>query len=124
MKDKQIYELNEEDLLASPVWYFPMDGSVEDELTIRPRKKHSDDDDDKQCIVKTIFTTRSAKKYVGYIYWGYPTSIENLKPVMFVGDDCVTFWNGMMQPPIDEIKSKKGGQCYLLLRRPTHLPCF
>lgn len=36
MTDKQIYELAIDDLASFGVWYFPMDESAEDELTVRP----------------------------------------------------------------------------------------
>lgn len=36
MTDKQIYELSIYDLACFGVWYFPMDESAEDELTVHP----------------------------------------------------------------------------------------
>lgn len=102
MVDKQIYDLNETDLLNCPVWFFPMDETVEDELTVRPGFKREDYEHDKQCIVRTRFETSAGKKCVGYIYWGEPEVIEYLKPAMFLRGACINFWYGMMVPSFDD----------------------
>ncbi len=97
MMDKQIYDLTEDDINQHPAWYFPMDETVEDELTVRPV------DDlhelgDVQIIVKTKFSDSQGNKYVGYIYWNTPSTVEDLKPILFTGNnECITFWNGIVK---------------------------
>lgn len=99
MMDKQIYDLTEDDINQHPVWYFPMDETVEDELTIRPV------DDlhglgDAQIIVKTEYSDSKGAKYVGYIYWNTPDTVEDLKPILFTGNnECISFWNGIVKSP-------------------------
>ncbi|MGI2184073.1 hypothetical protein ACRN9F_17810 [Shewanella oncorhynchi] len=105
MADKQIYDLTEADLLDCPVWFFPMDETVEDELTVRPGFKREDYYYDRQCIVRTRFETNSGESCVGYIYWGEPKVVENLKPTMFLRGECITFWYGMMAPSFDDYSS-------------------
>lgn len=101
IEDKQIYDLTEVDLSYCPIWFFPMDDTVEDELTVRPGNDLSELSKEYQCIVKTMFETSAGDKYVGYIYWGEPEVLEYLKPTMFVPGGCVTFWYGMELPSID-----------------------
>ncbi|ABD79870.1 hypothetical protein [Saccharophagus degradans] len=102
MVEKQIYDLESEDLRKHPVWYFPMDDSVEDELSVKPCGT-DEISADYQVIIKTVFIDGEGKEYLGYIYWSDPDTLEDLKPVLFVNEeDCITFWNGMIKPSWDD----------------------
>lgn len=104
-KEKQIYDLNLSDLIEYPVWYFPMDETCEDELSIRPFDKEDAIEDDHRMIVKTKFKSIQGKIFLGYIYWNQPEKIEDLQPVMFFNESlCITFWNGMMEPSWEDYK--------------------
>ncbi len=97
--DKQLYDIELNDLDDNPVWIFPMDDSVEDEETVRPVTDKAQLEDI-QVIVKTIFEDQTGLKYSGYIYWGEPKKVEYLKPVMFFdesGESGIAFWNGMIE---------------------------
>jgi hypothetical protein len=99
MCDKQIYDLTAQDLLAQGVWYFPMDDTVQNELTVRPVPSREVIEADFQIIVRTVFEGRDGSRYVGYVYWRVSDHIGDLQPVVFVGTaGCVTFWGGMFQP--------------------------
>lgn len=102
MQAKQVFELTVADLEKYPVWYFPMDDSVSDELTIRPAKSASDIDNDLQVIVHTRFTTATNREFVGYLYWGEPAIVQYLRPVALAGDACISFWNGRIRPSVSE----------------------
>lgn len=98
MNDKQIYNLTKSDIEQYPVWYFPMDDSVEDELTVRPMFSNSQHSD-YQVIVMTKFTGNDEEEYVGYIYWSMPNVVQHIKPVIFTSEEaCITFWNGITLP--------------------------
>ncbi len=98
MLEKQVYDLTKNDINQHSAWYFPMDDSVEDELTVRPFNS-GELSGDFQIIVRTVFADSKGKEYVGYIYWSDPDTIENIKPVLFVdNDNCITFWNGIIKP--------------------------
>ncbi|MEZ9548041.1 MULTISPECIES: hypothetical protein [Vibrio] len=98
----EIYDLTRSDLEQHPVWYFPMDDTVGDELTIKPLKG-DDKKNDYQLIVRTSFTANDGTHFVGYIYWCRPENIESIQPVVFVNDeDCITFWNGVTQTGWDD----------------------
>jgi len=102
MFEKEIYELTRDDLDQYPVWFFPMDDTVDDELTIRPFKGDCQTND-YQVIVRADFVANDGTNYVGYVYWSNPNNIEYVKPVLFVNDeDCVTFWNGMIEANWDD----------------------
>ena len=107
--DKQVFDLTPRDFDETPVWFFPMDDSVEDEETVRPAEDASQIDDF-QVVVKTHFYDQEGNGYLGYIYWGSPEKVEYLKPVMFFSDDGesgLTFWNGMFEvTPI--VKTENG----------------
>ncbi len=108
---KQIYELTKRDLQEKPAWYFPMDESVEDEMSVRPAKIPGDIDNDLQIIVRTTFTTASDKKFIGYIYWNQTDATEYLQPVILTENGPVTFWNGMMPPDeeyLERVRSEIG----------------
>lgn len=98
MTDKQIYELAIDDLACFGVWYFPMDGSAEDELTVRPLL-HKETCTDAQIIVRASFVGGDGSSYFGYLYWDSSGEVEYLKPVILLEDGSfVTFWNGMVEP--------------------------
>jgi hypothetical protein len=102
MIEKEIYELTREDLEQYPVWYFPMDDTVDDELTIRPFEGDCQTND-YQVIVRTTFISSDGTKYLGYIYWSSPNEVADVKPVLFVNnEDCLTFWNGMIEANWDD----------------------
>lgn len=99
MCDKQIYDLTVRDIEEHGVWYFPMDETVENELTVRPVRSRELIDIGYQIIVRTWFETRDGARYVGYIYWNNSSAIGHLQPVMFVrADECISFWSGMVDP--------------------------
>jgi hypothetical protein len=98
MNDKQIYNLTKSDIEQYPIWYFPMDDSVEDELTVRPMLSDCQHND-YQVIVMTNFTGNDGKVHIGYIYWSMPNIVQHIKPVIFTSENsCITFWNGITQP--------------------------
>ncbi|CAM2943411.1 hypothetical protein [Vibrio neptunius] len=97
MIEKEIYELTRDDLKQYPIWYFPMDDTVDDELTIRPFDGDCQTNDC-QVIARTVFFANDGSEYMGYIYWNNPNNVEDVKPVVFVNnEDCVTFWNGIVE---------------------------
>lgn len=99
MCDKQVYDLTARDIEEHGVWYFPMDETVENELTVRPVLTREPIDIGFQIIVRTWFETREGARYVGYIYWSSSSAIGHLQPVMFVRiDECISFWSGMIEP--------------------------
>ena len=99
MCDKQIYDLTAQDIEEYGAWYFPMDETVEDELTVRPVDSKNVVDMGFQVIVRAWFETRRGDRYIGYIYWSNSSAIGHLQPVMFVGvDKCINFWSGMNEP--------------------------
>jgi len=69
MCDKQVYDLTARDIEEHGVWYFPMDETVENELTVRPVLTREPIDIGFQIIVRTWFETRDGARNVGYIYW-------------------------------------------------------
>lgn len=98
MLDKQIYDLEKEDLIEHAVWFFPMDDTVEDELTARPMQS-----DNLvmgfRLVVKTTFTDCEGNLYTGYVYWSEPDLIGDIQPVLFTGnEDYISFWNGIVKP--------------------------
>lgn len=98
MTDKQIYELTIDDLASFGVWYFPMDESAEDELTVRPLLD-KETCTDAQIIVRASFVGKNGSSYLGYLYWDDGGEVEYLKPVILLEDGSfVTFWNGMIEP--------------------------
>jgi len=98
MTDKQVYELTIDDLACFGVWYFPMDGFVEDELTVRPLPE-KEVCADTQLIVRASFLGVDGSRYLGYLYWDGSGYVEYLKPVVLFEDgSSVSFWNGMVKP--------------------------
>lgn len=98
--DKQVYDLTVEDLKSKGAWYFPMDESVEDEWTVRPLLA-AEDESDAQIIVRTRFEATDGAVFLGYIYWVGEQTVNYRQPNMFVGDECVSFWNGLREPHWD-----------------------
>lgn len=99
MADKQVYELTLQDLLEHGVWYFPMDDTVEDELTVRPAGPGQGFEQDYQVIVRTTFESREGSRYLGYLYWHASAHVCDSQPVVFVGNsDCIAFWSGIATP--------------------------
>ncbi len=96
--DKQVFDLTPSDLEGHAVWYFPMDESVEDELTVRPLAPAASVPAGLQAIVRTDFTDSKARTYPGYVYWGEELDVEYMKPTMWIDNLCVTFWNGIQKP--------------------------
>jgi len=98
MNDKQIYDLDVNDLVCYGVWYFPMDESAEDELTVRPLLD-KETCTDARVIVRASFVGGDGSSYLGYLYWDGGGEVEYLKPVILLEDGSfVTFWNGMVEP--------------------------
>lgn len=99
---KQIYDLTMADLGEFPVWYFPMDDTVEDELSIKPLDSGNALFPDFRVIVKTHFYDSMGKLYLGYIYWCKDNSVNACQPVLFVNENtCISFWNGIVKPSWD-----------------------
>ncbi|MDD0974206.1 hypothetical protein [Pseudomonas fontis] len=95
--DKQVYDLTGEDLTDAGVWYFPTDDSVDDELSVRPLLA-AEEGSDVQIIVRTRFEAADGAVFLGYIYWVGEQTVNYRQPNMFVGDECVSFWNGLREP--------------------------
>lgn len=99
MSDKQVYDLTAKDIEGHGVWYFPMDETVQNELTVRPVHSQELVDIGFQVIVRTWFETRDGTRYVGYVYWSNSSALGHLQPVMFVrAEECISFWSGMIEP--------------------------
>lgn len=106
MSDKQVYELTIDDLALNGVWFFPMDDSVEDELTVRPLKER-ESCADAQIIVRARFDGNNGAKYLGYLYWDDNEGVEYLKPVVLLDDgSAVSFWSGMVKPSWEDYSEK------------------
>ena len=98
MIDKQLYYLRSGDILRCSVWYFPMDDSVDDELTVRPLGSE-EFCADAQVIVRASFSGRDGSKYLGYVYWDGCAEVEYLKPVILLEDGtAISFWSGLIKP--------------------------
>lgn len=104
MPVKHVYDLSENDLKEFPVWYFPMDSTVDDELIVREVPIGEACDTNLQIIVRTKFRSNGGAEFLGYIYWGHPEQVWFLKPVMFAHDVNVTFWNGPIKPSTDYLQ--------------------
>jgi hypothetical protein len=106
MSDKQVYELSIDDLAHSGVWFFPMDDSVEDELTVRPLQE-VESCADAQLIVRAHFEGRNGARYLGYLYWDGNGGVEYLKPVVLLDDgSAISFWSGIAKPSWAEYSEK------------------
>lgn len=100
---KQIYDLTLSDLMTFPVWYFPMDETVEDELSICPCTGGTEEVEDFQVIVRTSFKDASGGKYIGYIYWCGTDDVSVCQPVLYFSENrYLAFWAGAMKPEWSE----------------------
>ena len=98
MSDKQAYELTREDLINFSAWFFPMDATVEDELTVRPLTE-KEACTDFQVVVRTSFFGARGSVYLGFLYWSSITPVEYVKPVILSeGGEAISFWNGIIKP--------------------------
>ncbi|WP_028316517.1 hypothetical protein [Desulfatibacillum aliphaticivorans] len=107
--DKQLSELTPKDFVETPVWFFPMDDSVESEETVRPVREIKQIEDF-QVIVKTFFFDQHGNTYLGYIFWGSPEEVEYLKPVMALDDSGRTgidFWHGLVEPGEEDFRQMR-----------------
>lgn len=96
---KQVYDLTTSDLDKFPIWYFPMDDTVENELSVKPLDSNDALYPDYQVIVKTDFIDVNGKHYPGFIYWCVGESVAQWQPTLFVNQkDSLSFWNGILIP--------------------------
>lgn len=95
---KQVYDLTAADLEREPVWVFPMDESVEDEASVRPVRRGEVVPDGLQRIVRAVFRDGGGRVLSGYIYPGFGSCVEGVRPVAWCNELCITFWNGMIEP--------------------------
>lgn len=100
---KQVYDLTQNDLDEHPAWRFLMSEDDDDELTVMPIASPIDIDTNDQILLYSKFTDLNGTVYGGYIYWGSPDRIEFLQPCMFLGDEKIIFWNGMIKPDFSKI---------------------
>ena len=105
---KKITDLNEEDVSNQPVWYFPMDESIEDgDLIVEPLLELTMPADNYQMIVKSTFTDSNQVKYMGYIYWAREGSITSWHPCVFLQGEPLYFWYGLGTPSHKDINLLK-----------------
>ncbi|TKK33442.1 hypothetical protein PspCFBP13528_06975 [Pseudomonas sp. CFBP13528] len=98
MSDKQAYELTREDLINFSAWFFPMDATVEDELTVRPLTE-KEACTAFQVLVRTSFVGARGSVYLGFLYWNSIALVEYVKPVILSeGGEAISFWNGIIKP--------------------------
>ncbi len=95
---KHVYDLTSADLERHPAWVFPMDETVEDETCVRPVAAGEHLPDGLQTIVRCTFQDGSGRTLCGYVYAAEDGRVDSVKPVAWVDDLCVTFWNGMVKP--------------------------
>src|SRR5262245_57919888 len=97
-KCKQIYELTPSDLASHPVWFFPMDDTVEDEASVCPVADGSDIPSGLQAIIRADFVDALGRSYPGYVYAVDEDTVDYVRPVLWAGEHCITFWEGMLPP--------------------------
>lgn len=98
-RDKQVFDLTSDDLSVSPFWYFPMDESVEDEMTVRPVSSADIDElGDVRLVARCRFIDALGRAHLGYGYPGEPNLVDVVQPVLLHPAVCVTFWNGPVEP--------------------------
>ena len=105
---KQVYDLTPGDIESSPIWVFPMDHSVEDELSVRALKSGEIVPDGLQTIVRCVFRDAAGRELPGYLYPGGGDAVEEVRPVAWFGSVCITFWNGMIEPTRDYLDEIRG----------------
>ena len=101
---KQVWDITLNDLTENPVWYFPMieeDGF--DEASVMPADENIVREPNNQCIALSDFVDANGNVYMGFIYLG-DNEIEYSQPCMFLGDEPVTFWFGIVKPNVKELK--------------------
>lgn len=107
---KQVYDLCQKDLENAPKWYFPMDDSVEDELSVRPVEADRSDQEDLRTISRATFVDSNGVEFIGYFYEVAENEVEYTQPVAWIGSVCVNFWNGMNIPSKEYTKSLRSLQ--------------
>lgn len=100
--EKNINELTIDDFEISPVWYFSMDETVEDEDSILPASQ-TEVDYEGLMIVRTDFVTDNNIKCMGYIYWENSSDITYAKPNLFINKEWISIHLGGFVSE-DEIK--------------------
>ncbi|WWF44025.1 hypothetical protein VRB14_14450 [Pseudomonas trivialis] len=106
MRDKQIWELTENDLHDVGVWCFPMDESVEDECTVRPCVEEVG----LAMIVRAEFCDVDGTRYLGYVHWSLVEHIGHRQPTLFLNDGtAVSFWEELLNPPGMKPQMKRNG---------------
>lgn len=91
--EKNINELTVKDFEISPVWYFPMDETVEDENSIIPASQ-TEVDYEGQMIVETDFVTNNDIRYKGFIYWEDSSDVTFAKPNLFIDNEWISIHLG------------------------------
>jgi hypothetical protein len=101
---KQVWDISLDDLKKHPVWYFPMieEGGF-DEATVMPADSKIVSNPNVQVLVLSDFVDSKNEKYQGYIYLGQ-SNIETSQPCMFINDEAVTFWFGIIKPDMNKLK--------------------
>lgn len=101
---KHIWELTEEDFNKNPVWYFPMEGEDADETNVLPATELEASNINNMLLVPATFKENSGHVHKGFIYWAKPKLIQYLQPCMFHGSGAVTFWFGIVEPKVEDMK--------------------
>jgi len=99
----QVWELCLADLEANPIWMFPMEGEGTDEATVVPLDPKGSIDLNSAHLVRAHFEMANGTSLVGYINWCRPPILENLQPVMFMGDQVISFWFGLAENHVPQI---------------------
>ena len=96
---KPVFDLTLADIEEFPVWFFPMDESVEDETFVTPLESLDNRNFHALVIVRTEFTDSNGSRYLGYIYWDGIGVVNQCQPSLFIGpDEYLTFWSGSKKP--------------------------
>lgn len=104
---KKLTEIKINDLLYSPVWYFPGEDEEGYEFSIKPATQEIVQKGF-GIIVKTIFTSLNNKTYIGFIHHQAPYSLDALQPtVIFENNYILYFWKGMFLPDEKNFKMIK-----------------
>jgi len=75
-----------------------MDETVEDEATVRSVEPGQEIPEGLPMIIKCRFEDARGRSYSGYVYLDEGVDVETERPVLWAGDLCLTFWNGMVEP--------------------------
>ncbi len=106
---KKIYNLTSADLARHPVWAFSADETGDDDTSVRPAKEDECLNGGLQLIVRCIFRDHTGREFQGYLYDGEEDDVDYVKPVLWIEDLCLTFWNGVIKPNagyLDQIRAK------------------